>query len=118
MRVFDASLSYISKCAFALCLSLASICDAQNAPVDQKPADQTVVPPTKPPDPAPLPTPAITGPLQQLPPASFDAGPFGKIAVNGILTGMGLWQGNHVSGDNPTQAALSNGQVFLQKTDG
>ena len=29
---------------------------------------------------------------------------------------MGLWQGNHVTGDNPTQAALSNGQIFLQKT--
>jgi hypothetical protein len=29
-----------------------------------------------------------------------------------------MWQGNHVPGDEPTQAALSNGQVFLQKTDG
>src|SRR5262249_4401253 len=31
---------------------------------------------------------------------------------------MGLWQGNHVVGDNSTQAGLSNGQVFIQKTDG
>ncbi len=29
-----------------------------------------------------------------------------------------MWQGNHVPGDNPTQAALSNGQVWIQKTDG
>ena len=29
-----------------------------------------------------------------------------------------MWQGNHVPGDNPTQAALSNGQIFIQKTDG
>ena len=29
-----------------------------------------------------------------------------------------MWQGNHVSGDDPTQAALSNGQIFIQKTDG
>jgi hypothetical protein len=29
---------------------------------------------------------------------------------------MGLWQGNHVAGDKTTQAALSNGQLFLQKT--
>ena len=29
-----------------------------------------------------------------------------------------MWQGNHVPGDSNTQAALSNGQVFLQKTDG
>jgi hypothetical protein len=74
-----------------------------------------------PPPPAvssPLPTPAITGPLTALPPTVFDAGPFGKIAVNGILSGSGMWQGNHVAGDDTTQAALSNGQVFIQKTDG
>ena len=68
--------------------------------------------------PRPLPTPAITGPLAAPPPAIFDAGPFGKIAVNGILNGMGMWTGNYVPGDNSTQAALSNGQVFIQKTDG
>jgi len=38
--------------------------------------------------------------------------------VNGIVNGFGMWQGNHVPGDNPTQAALGNGQVFIQKTDG
>jgi hypothetical protein len=88
-------------------------------PVDgQKPADQTAPPPAAPAAPAPLPTPSVTGPLQWLPPATFDAGPFGKIAVNGILNGLGMWTGNYVPGDSSTQAALSNGQVFLQKTDG
>src|ERR1022692_4296593 len=67
---------------------------------------------------AALPTPSITGPLQGLPPAIFDAGPFGEVAVNGVLSGMGLWQSNHILGDNSTQAALSNWQVFLQRTDG
>ena len=38
--------------------------------------------------------------------------------MNGILDGLGMWTGNHVPGDNTTQAALSNGQVFIQKTDG
>ena len=38
--------------------------------------------------------------------------------MNGILSGLGMWQGNHVPGDNTTQAALSNGQVLIQKTDG
>ena len=75
-------------------------------------------PQAAPPAPAALPTPSITGPLQELPPAIFDAGPFGKVAVNGFLSGMGLWQSNHIPGDEPTRAALSNGQVFLQKTDG
>ena len=68
--------------------------------------------------PTPLPTPAITGPLANLPPAIFDAGPFGKIAVNGLLSGFGLWQDVPAPGDSNTQAALSNGQVFIQKTDG
>src|SRR5258708_15375075 len=75
--------------------------------------------PAPPPGPMPLPTPSITGPLQGIPPAIFDAGPFfGKLAVNGILNGYGLVQNNHVPGDKSSQAALGNGQVWIQKTDG
>ena len=96
--------------AAGICLALASLCYAQEAPSTPDQAG--------PPVSGPLPTPSITGPLTGLPPAIFEAGPFGKIAVNGVLTGMGIWQGNHVPGDDSTQAALSNGQVFLQKTDG
>jgi len=66
----------------------------------------------------PLSTPSITGPLSQQLPAMFNAGPFGNIAVNGIVSGMGLVQNNHVPGDDNKQASLSNGQVFIQKTDG
>jgi hypothetical protein len=29
-----------------------------------------------------------------------------------------MWQGNHVAGDDVGQAALSNGQLFIQKADG
>ena len=60
----------------------------------------------------------MTGPLANVPPAVFDAGPLGKLAVNGFLSGMGMLQTNHVPGDDNKQAALSNGQVFIQKTDG
>lgn len=99
-----------------LCLSLSGICCAQSAPANQGPSPQ---PPTAAEPPAAaLPTPAITSPLQEQPPAMFEAGPFGKIAVNGVLSGLGVWQGNHVPGDEPTQATLSNGQLFVQKTDG
>ena len=56
----------------------------------QAAASAAQTPPPAPP--APLPTPAITGPLANLPPAIFDAGPFGKIAVNGIVSGFGMWQ--------------------------
>src|SRR5947208_4582046 len=66
----------------------------------------------------PLPTPGITGPLQPAPPNTVNAGPFGKLSLNGVLSGMGLWQSNHVAGDEPTQADLSNGQIFIQKTTG
>lgn len=68
--------------------------------------------------PVPLSTPSITGPLQAGPPITFDAGPLGKLNLNGVLSGFGLVQENHVSGDSTGQAALSNGQVFVQKADG
>jgi hypothetical protein len=74
--------------------------------------------PEPPAPPAPLTTPAVTGPLQWLPPAMFDAGPLGKIAANGIVTGFGMVQSNHVPGDDDGQATLSNGQIFIQKADG
>lgn|SRR5579884_357446 len=65
-----------------------------------------------------LPTPPITGPLEAAPPIVFDGGPLGKLDLNGIVSGMGVWQGNHVAGDHSTQAAISIGQIFLQKTAG
>jgi hypothetical protein len=70
------------------------------------------------PAPAPLPAPAVTSPVQWLPPAVFDAGPFGKLSVNGIVNGIGMVTQNHVAGDKSTQEALGNGQIFIQKTDG
>jgi len=91
---------FVSSCLVAI----ASLTFAQDQPAPAAPT--------------PLPSPAIAGPLAGLPPATFDAGPFGKIAVNGILSGYGLLQNNHVSGDDNKQADLSNGQVFIQKTDG
>ena len=95
----------------ALCLAVSVLGLAQTPPAEQKPAEEPAAP-------AVLTTPAITGPLQGLPPAVFEAGPFGEISVNGIVNGMGMWTGNYVPGDASTQAALSNGQVFIQKTNG
>jgi len=82
------------------------------APAEQTPAPAPATAP------APLTTPSVTGPLSWLPPANFDAGPFGKISANGIVTGSGMVQSNHVPGDDVQQAALSNGQIFIQKADG
>ncbi len=68
--------------------------------------------------PAPLSTFILTGPLQWLPPATFDAGPLGKLSVNGIVTGFAQFQNNSAPGDDKAQATLSNGQIFIQKADG
>jgi hypothetical protein len=51
-------------------------------------------------------------------PFSVDAGPLGKIYIDGALTGLALWQSNPVAGDRGTRFDLSNGQLFIQKTDG
>ena len=80
------------------------------APAAQAPAPATA--------PAPLSTFVLTGPLQWLPPATFDAGPLGKLSVNGIVTGFSVFQNNSVPGDDKAQATLSNGQIFIQKADG
>src|SRR6202047_441777 len=69
--------------------------------------------------PTPLPNPSMTAPLSTAaPPHTFDAGPFGTVAITGILSGMGLTQSNWIPGDKSTRWELSNGQVFLQKTSG
>ena len=74
--------------------------------------------PAAPPAPTPLSTFVLSGPLQWLPPADFDAGPFGKLSVNGIISGYAQGQNNPVPGDDTKQATLSNGEVFVQKADG
>ena len=64
-----------------------------------------------------LSTPSMTGPLADLPSATFSRGPFGNFRQR-FFTGIGIVQNNHVPGDNSDQAALSNGMIFLQKSDG
>lgn len=115
------NLTELAFCSGLISVGIIPIATAQGA--DQtRAAGQTQAPPAQTPAPAaaatPLPTPSITGPLQAAPPYTFDAGPFGTLDVNGIVSGLGLWQGNHVRGDAATHADLSNGQIFFQKTTG
>ncbi len=110
MKLFESSLK-----AATLILGLALSSFAQNTPdkpADQKPADPPAAAPSA------LPTPAITGPLSEAPPATFDAGPLGKLSINGSLTGVGAWTGNHFPSESGATGDLSNGQIFLQKADG
>ena len=105
-------------------LTVASLAFGQDKPVEvaqasaPAPAADAQTPPAAPAAPAALPTPAITGPLSNLPPAIFEAGPFGKIAVNGFLSAYGMVQNHPVFGDDNKHADIGNGQVFIQKTDG
>lgn len=84
---------------------------------DQSASGPTAAPQATPP--APLPMPSMTAPLLIAAPAhTFDAGPFGTLAVTGILSGMGMVQNNWVPGDAASHWDVSNAQIFLQKTNG
>ena len=68
---------------------------------------------------SPLIGPTITGPLAiQLPPPKYTLGPLGDIYVDGIGSGLGQWQNNPFPGNRSWEPDLSNGQLFVQKTDG
>lgn len=68
--------------------------------------------------PAPLPTPAMVGPLSTASPLTLNAGPLGNLDVTGALSGFGSWQGHASSGDKAARADVSNGQIFIQKPSG
>lgn len=70
-------------------------------------------------DAQPLTTPAMAGPLTANPtPMSFNAGPVGDVYVTGVVSGIAQWQDAIFPGDREFQWDLSNGQVFVQKTEG
>jgi hypothetical protein len=51
-------------------------------------------------------------------PISLDLGPLGTTYFTGAVSGLGLWESNPFPTDQRAIASLSNGQVFVQKTDG
>ncbi len=68
---------------------------------------------------SPLIAPTITGPLAiQLPPPKYNLGPLGDIYLDGVGSGLGQWQNNPFPGNRSWEPDLSNGQLFIQKTDG
>ncbi len=71
---------------------------------------------------SPLIAPVILGPLTMAqPPTKFETG-LGDFYLGGVGSGLFQWQNNVVPnvipGNRATQADMSNGQLFLQKTDG
>jgi Putative beta-barrel porin-2, OmpL-like. bbp2 len=84
------------------------LADEQPAPAAEQPAAPTA-----------MTTPAMSAPLVANPnPMSFDASFLGPVYVTGAVSGLGLWQNNKAPDQQHSLASLSNGQVFLQKTDG
>jgi Putative beta-barrel porin-2, OmpL-like. bbp2 len=93
---------------------------ATGAPAPAAPAPAPPAPAPAPAAPtSPLIGPTITGPLAiQLPPPKYNLPLIGTVYLDGIGSGLGLWQNNPFPGNRAWQPDLSNGQLFLQKTDG
>jgi hypothetical protein len=97
------------------------VASTSTTPASTPSQDQGAQPPATAPAAAPMPLslPSMTAPLSTAAPAhTFDGGPFGTLAVTGILSGMGMIQNNWVPGDQPSHWDVSNAQIFLQKTSG
>jgi hypothetical protein len=93
-----------------------ALADEQPAPAGEQPAATGGEQPAAP---TAMTTPAMTAPLVANPnPMSFDAGPLGPVYVTGAVSGLGLWQNNKFPDQQHAQASLSNGQLFVQKTEG
>ena len=100
-------------------LSLPALGQQQAPAADSSGQAPAAAPAAAPTTPQPLPNPSMTAPLQTAaPPHTFSAGPFGTVAITGILSGMGMAQSNWIPGDRSTRWDVSNGQIFLQKTSG
>jgi hypothetical protein len=68
--------------------------------------------------PMPLATPSMAGPLATGIPHELPAGPFGKIEVTGILSGIAQFSDKPFFTGDEGHVDVSNAQVFIQKTSG
>jgi len=91
---------------------------------DQPPAGSAPAAAPAAPQPTPMPYPAVSGPLvANGSPATFDAGPIGKIMIDGVVSGFVIGQSN--SGfdafgnrNRDFYGDITNAQIILNKTDG
>jgi hypothetical protein len=115
MNIFKKSIIPGVVCAWAL-LSLG----AAGVLADEKPGEEPAEKPAEQPAaPTAMTTPGMSAPLTANPnPMSMDAGFLGPVYVTGAVSGLGLWQNNKFPDQQHSLASLSNGQVFVQKTDG
>ncbi len=114
-------------CAGAVFLGMASagaaMADDQATPAAPAAAPAAAAPAAPTPSPAPYPSFGPTISANGFP-ATFDAGPLGKLTVNGVLSGIGYVQEHpgidgFTGNTNPSdEFDASNAMVTLQKTDG
>ncbi len=103
---------------------LAATKDGDSATSATAPQDQGAPPAAAPaaaPAPAapmPLPSPSMSAPLATGIPHELPAGPFGKVEITGILSGIGLFNNDPVFHGDEGHVDVSNAQVFIQKTSG
>jgi len=57
----------------------------------------------------------VTDPLQTAIPGEVGAGPFGSVAVTGVLSGIGMTQQRWVPGDKERNWDLSNALLHSRK---
>jgi len=99
----------------SLSMALASLALLAAFPAQADNTAQTAAPAAT----SPLPMPAMAGPLGlDTTPYSFNAGPLNKIYVSGVASVMGMVQDHAVNGDRDYRANVTNGQVFVQNTQG
>jgi hypothetical protein len=104
--------------------TLASAC-AQSALADSTPAATPAAAPA-PAAPAanPMPWPGMSAGLAANPnPPTLDAGPLGKVMVDGVVSGVGFWQSNPTSDffghlNRDSYGDVSNAQVIINKSTG
>src|SRR5690242_13664539 len=82
-------------------VALAS-CTRAQTPAPPAPSPDPNAPAAPAPAPSPLPTPSIAGPLQAAPPLPIGGETLPWLFLNGAVSGMGVWQGNYVAGDDAT----------------
>jgi len=93
----------------------ASATQDQSSPAPATPAAQAPAAAA----PMPLSSPSMTAPLSTAIPHEISAGPFGKLEVTGVLSGMGAGEDNQIALTGPNMHwDVSNAQVFVQKTTG
>ena len=86
-------------------------------PMNTPPA--TSMPMPAPAAPAAMTTPGMTGPLAaNSNPTKFDLGALGTWYVTGAVSGIAFTQSHAFPGEIKNRTDMSNGQVFIQKTDG